>query len=126
MAIPLSRAEALCAGIGRRTELVVIKGAAHAANLTHPAAVNPPIRGFLRSLRADPACGSPGVAAWGRSRVGMAGESGEAGVALFKRRRHGVYLACGGRRARRGNDRTLFQPKPGEAACCHENNWRQQ
>ena len=49
-----------------------------------------------------------------------------AGVALFKRRRHGVYLACGGRRARRGNDRTLFQPKPGEAVCCHEYNWRQQ
>ena len=50
-AIPLERAEALCSGIGGRTELVVIDGAAHAANLTHPVAVNPPIRAFLRSIR---------------------------------------------------------------------------
>jgi 3-oxoadipate enol-lactonase len=51
-AIPLSQAEALCSGIGGRTELVVIEGAAHSANLTHAAAVNPPIRAFLRSLQA--------------------------------------------------------------------------
>jgi len=51
-AIPLSRAEALCAGISGRTELVVIEGAAHAANLTHAAAVNPSIKAFLRSIRA--------------------------------------------------------------------------
>jgi len=51
-AIPLSQAEALCSGIGGRTELVVIEGATHAANLTHAAAVNPPIRAFLRSLQA--------------------------------------------------------------------------
>lgn len=50
-AIPLAQAEALCAGISGRTELVVIAGAAHAANLTHPAAVNPPIQAFLRTLR---------------------------------------------------------------------------
>ena len=56
-AIPLSRAEALCAGMSGRTELVVIEGAAHAANLTHAAAVNPPIRAFLRSLQAPAGAG---------------------------------------------------------------------
>ncbi len=56
-AIPLSRAEALCAGMSGRTELVVIEGAAHAASLTHAAAVNPAIRAFLRSIQAPAGAG---------------------------------------------------------------------
>ena len=51
-AIPLAQTEALCAGISGRAELVVIEGTANAANLTHPAAVNPPIQTFLRALQA--------------------------------------------------------------------------
>ena len=46
-AIPLSLAEALCAGMSSRTELVAIEGAAHAANPTRAAAVNPPIGGIF-------------------------------------------------------------------------------
>jgi pimeloyl-ACP methyl ester carboxylesterase len=48
-AIELDRAEAVAAAIPN-AELVVIPGAGHAANLTHPAAVNPHIERFLSKL----------------------------------------------------------------------------
>jgi pimeloyl-ACP methyl ester carboxylesterase len=48
--IPLERAHALVDGIPNARPLVVIPGAGHAANLTHPEAANPPIREFLDSL----------------------------------------------------------------------------
>jgi len=47
-AIPIVRAEALAAGLN--AELVCIANAGHAANLTHPDAVNPAIRRFLDAL----------------------------------------------------------------------------
>jgi 3-oxoadipate enol-lactonase len=50
MAIPLTLAQALCAGLSGSEALVVIDGAAHAANLTHANAVNPPLLRFLRKL----------------------------------------------------------------------------
>jgi 3-oxoadipate enol-lactonase len=50
MAIPLPQAEALCAGLSGAQPLVLIEGAAHAANLTHASAVNPPLLQFLRQL----------------------------------------------------------------------------
>jgi 3-oxoadipate enol-lactonase len=49
MAIELPIAERLTEGIDG-AELVVIPGAAHAANMTHPEHVNPPLRRFLESL----------------------------------------------------------------------------
>ena len=48
-AIELSLAEALAAGLAD-AELVVVPGAGHAANLTHPEAVNPAIERFLAKL----------------------------------------------------------------------------
>lgn len=45
-AIPLSLAEALAAGLPD-AELVVVPGAGHAANLTHPEVANPAIKRFL-------------------------------------------------------------------------------
>ena len=46
-AIPMDRAEALRDGLPGCEELVVVKGGSHAANLSHPAQVNPPLRAFL-------------------------------------------------------------------------------
>ena len=48
-AIQLALAETLAAGLGD-AELVVVPGAGHAANLTHPEAVNPAIERFLARL----------------------------------------------------------------------------
>jgi pimeloyl-ACP methyl ester carboxylesterase len=50
-AIALGLAEQLAAGLAG-AELVVVPGAGHAANLTHPEAVNPAIERFLSSLAA--------------------------------------------------------------------------
>jgi pimeloyl-ACP methyl ester carboxylesterase len=47
-AIGMPDAEALCAGLPRCEELVMVEGAAHAGNLTHPDQVNPRLREFLR------------------------------------------------------------------------------
>jgi pimeloyl-ACP methyl ester carboxylesterase len=49
-AIPMAKAEALCAALSDCRGLVKVEGAAHAANLTHPDQVNGPLREFLRSL----------------------------------------------------------------------------
>lgn len=51
-AIPVARAETLCAGLVNSQPLVLVEGAAHAANLTHAEQVNPPIVDFLRRLQA--------------------------------------------------------------------------
>ena len=48
--IEIERAEQLCGGLSGCTGLVRIEGAPHASNLTHPAEVNEPLLGFLRSL----------------------------------------------------------------------------
>lgn len=45
--IPMERAEALHDGLPNSVGLVRVEGAAHAPNLTHPGAVNPPLRAFL-------------------------------------------------------------------------------
>ena len=49
-AIAIDKAEALCAALPDCRGLVKVEGAAHAANLTHPEQVNPPLLEFLRSL----------------------------------------------------------------------------
>jgi 3-oxoadipate enol-lactonase len=49
-AITMDRAEELAAGLGDCRNLVRIEGAAHAANLTHAAQVNPPVLEFLRKV----------------------------------------------------------------------------
>jgi 3-oxoadipate enol-lactonase len=49
-AIPLVSAEHLAAGLPGCDGVVVIEGAAHASNLTHPDQVNPPLLTFLRAL----------------------------------------------------------------------------
>ncbi len=49
-AIPLPRAEALCAGLRNCQPLVLVEGAAHAANLTHAEQVNPPLLAFMRGI----------------------------------------------------------------------------
>lgn len=49
-AIDISRAQALCDELPDCRGLVPVEGAAHAANLTHPRIVNPPLRQFLDSL----------------------------------------------------------------------------
>lgn len=49
-AIPMAKAEALRAGLGGRSSLTVIEDGAHAANLSHPEAVNAAILNFLRTL----------------------------------------------------------------------------
>ena len=48
--IEIERAEELCAGLSGCGGVVRIEGAPHAANLTHPDEVNPPLLDFLRSL----------------------------------------------------------------------------
>jgi 3-oxoadipate enol-lactonase len=49
-AIPMSRGEALAAGLAGCRGLVKVEGGAHAANLTHPAQVNPALVAFLKGL----------------------------------------------------------------------------
>lgn len=48
--IPVAKAEALVAGLPAAAPIVVVPGAGHAANLTHPTIVNPPLRAFLDGL----------------------------------------------------------------------------
>ena len=50
--ITIDRAEAMASGLPGCSEAVRIPGASHAANLTHPDLVNPPLLEFLRSLPA--------------------------------------------------------------------------
>lgn len=47
-AIVMEKAERLRDGLANCEQFVVVKGAAHAANLSHPEQVNPPLREFLR------------------------------------------------------------------------------
>jgi 3-oxoadipate enol-lactonase len=49
-AIPIEKAELLRAELADCRDLVPIEGAAHAANLTHPAEVNPHIERFLAAI----------------------------------------------------------------------------
>lgn len=49
-AIGMDLAERLAAGLPGCDGVVAIEGAAHAANLTHPEQVNPPLLAFLRGL----------------------------------------------------------------------------
>lgn len=49
-AITMEHAEAMAAGLVGSGPVVVIPGAAHAANLTHPELVKPPLLAFLRGL----------------------------------------------------------------------------
>lgn len=51
-AIPVTRAHEICAAVDDCRGVVEVAGAAHAANLTHPAAVNPALRSFLADLPA--------------------------------------------------------------------------
>lgn len=48
-AISLDRAKKLCADLPACTQVVEVPGAHHAANLTHPDVVNPPLLAFLRA-----------------------------------------------------------------------------
>ena len=48
VAIPVSKAEELAKGLNAR--LVIVPGAGHAANLTHPSPVNAALTEFLRAL----------------------------------------------------------------------------
>jgi pimeloyl-ACP methyl ester carboxylesterase len=50
VAIPFSAAEALARALPGSRGLLRVEGAAHAANLTHPDRVNPPVRAFLDGL----------------------------------------------------------------------------
>lgn len=50
-AIPMEKAEQLERELGGETQLVRIPGAGHASNLSHPDAVNGPLREFLRRHR---------------------------------------------------------------------------
>ena len=47
-AIGMDRAEALRDGLANCEQFVVVKGAAHAGNLSHPDQVNGPLLDFLR------------------------------------------------------------------------------
>jgi pimeloyl-ACP methyl ester carboxylesterase len=49
-AIPVAKAEALANGLPNAVPLVVVEGAGHAANLSHPDAVNAAVRGFLDGI----------------------------------------------------------------------------
>ena len=48
--IPLARAEAVRDGLGGPVTFVVVEGAPHASNVTHPEEVNQAILGFLTGL----------------------------------------------------------------------------
>ena len=50
-AIPVAKANALCDGLADCEELIVIPGAGHAPNLTHPAEVNAALERFLARHR---------------------------------------------------------------------------
>lgn len=52
-AIGMDSAQALADGLPGCEGVVVIEGAAHAANLTHPEQVNPPLRRFLQRLAQE-------------------------------------------------------------------------
>jgi 3-oxoadipate enol-lactonase len=52
LAIPVSRAQELCDGLPDCRDMLVVEGAAHAPNLTHPEPVNAAIRAFLQGLPA--------------------------------------------------------------------------
>lgn len=49
-AIPVAAAEQLAAALPGADGVVIVDGAAHASNLTHPDQVNPPLLAFLRLL----------------------------------------------------------------------------
>lgn len=49
-AISADRAKALRKGLRNAQDIVWVEGAAHAANLTHPHIVNPPLRAFLERV----------------------------------------------------------------------------
>jgi pimeloyl-ACP methyl ester carboxylesterase len=49
-AIALDRSRAMAAGLGDCRDVVVVAGAGHAANVTHPEPTNAAILDFLRSL----------------------------------------------------------------------------
>jgi pimeloyl-ACP methyl ester carboxylesterase len=49
-AIPVEKAEALANGLPNAVPLVLVEGGGHAANLSHPDAVNAAIRGFLEGI----------------------------------------------------------------------------
>lgn len=49
-AIPMAKAEALRAGLGGKTTLAVIEDGTHAANVSHPDAVNTAMLNFLQTL----------------------------------------------------------------------------
>ena len=49
-AIPMARAEALRDGLAAAGDIVVVEGAGHASNLSHPEQVNGPLRAFLEGL----------------------------------------------------------------------------
>jgi 3-oxoadipate enol-lactonase len=51
-AIPIATARELCDALPDCRGIVEVPGAAHAANLTHPDVVNPPLREFLLSVLA--------------------------------------------------------------------------
>jgi 3-oxoadipate enol-lactonase len=52
LAIPVARAHEICAAVSDCRGVVEVPGAAHAASLTHPDLVNPPLRAFLEGLPA--------------------------------------------------------------------------
>ena len=49
-AVPVEKAEQLAAALPGADAVVLVEGAAHASNLTHPDQVNPPLLAFLRLL----------------------------------------------------------------------------
>jgi pimeloyl-ACP methyl ester carboxylesterase len=49
-AIPMDKAEELCTGLADCRGIIVVEGAAHAPNLSHPDAVNGPLLEFLREV----------------------------------------------------------------------------
>jgi pimeloyl-ACP methyl ester carboxylesterase len=50
--IPIARAEAMAAALPDCRGVIRVPGAMHAANLTHPEVVNPPLRAFLDEVAA--------------------------------------------------------------------------
>ena len=51
--IPLARAEMVRDGLGGPVTFVVVEGAPHASNVTHPDEVNPAVLGFLAGLDGE-------------------------------------------------------------------------
>jgi 3-oxoadipate enol-lactonase len=52
LAIPVARAHEICAAVSDCRGVVEVEGAPHAANLSHPHLVDPPLRDFLEGLPA--------------------------------------------------------------------------